>query len=787
MKVAWSQMARTGAATLALCLGVLAPLLAEDERALLPTTRPTVRVPRIPRPPVLDEFLDMQPPPDLADLMRPITGFVQRQPEDGNPASQKTDVYMGFDDQHLYVVFVAWDDEPEKIRARMSHREQVFADETVEIQLDTYGDQQRALSFLTNPFGVQWDAIWTEGQGFDDAWDTVWNSRGALTDRGYVVLMEIPFKSLRFRPKPEDEAHAWGVVLVRDIPRNNETSFWPRVSNRIEGRLNQAGTLQGFEGVAPGRNLWVIPYLLAGRRESRGSPDESLTPSDDADLGLDVKWVIKDHFTLDLTANPDFAQVESDEPVVTVNERFEIFIPERRPFFLENADFFETPVNLLFTRRIADPDGGARLTGRTGKYRIGAFVINDAAPGKNPPPSLDYLEGEKATNGIFRIRRDLPNQSNVGFIFTGRELAGGKNGVAGLDARIKFDPNWDTRVQAAYSGTRTAPEADDEGQFFEYDDWLYDVAFNREGRRFNTHIHHSDVGGEFDTWLGYVPRRDIRQTHGSFDYNFWPERKSLIRWEPGLFVERITNQKGVRLDETIESWVEFELRRRTSFVISGRAGRRRLLLCREYIDPTCAPDVLPPPDAPLLAGDYDFDVNELAVYFGTQFIAAVDFDVEYGRGRTVNYFPAAYEPPTSAAQESVGSDLTLRLGRHIRLGGRYLYTDLDEWDSGSKILTNQIARLRFDWQFNIRLSLRVILEHNHTTVDEALTRVGPNTNSNADVLLNYLINPWTAFYLGFNTNETESAFDPNGDPVQVEEPFNDSRLVFFKMKYLFRP
>jgi hypothetical protein len=776
---------RLGLLALALWLGSLIPLRADDDRALIPTTRPEVRVPRIPRPPLLEEFLDMKPPPDLAEVMQPITGFIQREPEDGNPASQMTDVYLGYDDQHLYVVFVAWDDEPNKIRARLNRREQIRADETVEIQIDSFGDQQRAFSFLTNPFGVQWDAIWTEGQGFDMAWDTVWDAHGQLTDRGYVVVMEIPFKSLRFRPKPEDEEQSWNIVLVRDIPRNNETSFWPRVSSRIEGRLNQAGIANGVAGVAPGRNLWVIPYLAAGREERTPRPEEPMTAFDEANVGVDVKWVIKDNFTLDLTANPNFAQVESDEPVVTVNQRFPVFYPERRPFFLENADYFETPTNLLFTRRIADPDGGARLTGQAGKYRIGAFAINDAAPGKIAPTDSP-LHGEKAMNGILRVRRDLPNQSNVGFMFTGRELAGSTNGVVSLDSRIKFDPNWDARLQASYSTTDLTAEATGEADGAELSDPAYELMFNREGRKFNAHIHYRDIGRDFESWLGFIPRKDIRDPHAQLRYNFWPE-KTLIRWEPALFVEHITNQEGVRLDDTIRSGIEFEFRRRTSFEVTGVVGRRRLLLCEDYIDPTCTPEVQPPPGSELLPTDVDFEVNQIGAEFRTQFIAAVDFDLEYEQGRTVNYVPNLYELPTSADEKSVESDLTLRLGRHIKLGGRYLYTDLDDPASGAEILTNQISRLRFDWQFNLRLSLRAILEHDHTTVDETLTRARPRNDLNADFLLTYLINPWTAFYVGVNTNETQTAFDADRNRQYLDDPFNNARLAFFKVTYLFRP
>ena len=785
MRIAANWLRRLGLVVLALCLGPLVPLWADDDRALVPTTRPEVRVSRLPRAPILEDFLDMKPPPDLAEVMQPITGFIQREPEDGNPASQKTEVYLGFDDQHLYVVFVAFDDEPNKIRARLNRRGEVFADETVEIQLDTFGDQQRAFSFLTNPFGVQWDAIWTEGQGFDMAWDTVWDAQGELTDRGYVVLMEIPFKSLRFRPKPEETEHTWGIILVRDIPRNNETSFWPRVSSRIEGRLNQAGTATGVAGVAPGRNLWVIPYLAAGREERTPRPEESMTAFDEANVGVDVKWVIKDNFTLDLTANPNFAQIESDEPVVTVNQRFRVFYPERRPFFLENADYFETPTNLLFTRNIDDPDGGARLTGQAGKYRIGAFVINDAAPGKDASAG-GTLDGEKAMNGIFRIRRDLPNQSNVGFMFTGRELAGSHNGVASLDARIKFDPNWDARLQAAYSTTHISDEPTETVEAIDFDDPLYDIVLNREGRKFNAHIHYRDIGRDFQSWLGYIPRKDIRDSHASLNYNFWPE-KTLIRWEPQLFIEQITNQDGVRLDQTIRPGLEFELRRRTSFGISGFTGRRRLLKCQDYADYTCPPEREPEPGEELLPDDVDFDVNEIGIEFKTQFIASVDFGVEYEQGRTVNYKPNVGESPTSADQKSIESDLTFRLGRHIKLGGRYLYTDLDEYDTGAKILTNQITRIRFDWQFNIRLSLRAILQHEQTDANDLLTRVRPRDNLNADFLLTYLINPWTAFYFGVNTNEASPVLGGVNEPQYLGDSFNNVRLAFFKVTYLFRP
>ncbi|MFQ5768194.1 MAG: DUF5916 domain-containing protein, partial [Acidobacteriota bacterium] len=348
--------------------------------------RPEVTVTRLSRPPRLEAFLGMKPDGEAERQMTRVTGFRQRDPEDGRAATQKTDVYLGYDHRHLYVVFVAFDDHPGQMRAHMSRREDVFGDETVEIQLDTFNDQRRAFTFLTNPFGIQWDALWTEGQRFDPSFDTVWDSKGRITPEGYVVLMSIPFESLRFT---SDHEQTWGLILVRDIPRNNESSFWPRVSNRIEGRLNQAARLTGLEDISQERNLQLIPFATSRSfkilEEDRPGGAGFRRETGDSSTGLDAKLVLADSLALDVTLNPDFSQVESDDPQVTVNQRFEVFFPEKRPFFLENASIFQTPINLLFTRRIADPSRGVRLTGKRGRTTLGALLIDDEAPGKAAP------------------------------------------------------------------------------------------------------------------------------------------------------------------------------------------------------------------------------------------------------------------------------------------------------------------------------------------------------------------------------------------------------------------
>jgi len=197
--------------------------------ALVSAAPPTLQIPRIATPPSLSDFEDMQPSARVAGQMVKVTGFIAREPADGAEPTQNTDVYLAYDQHNLYAVFVCWDNEPEKIRARMTRREDIFSDDSAEIMIDTFHDARRGYAFAANPFGIQWDALWTEGSigtgapadysGFDSSFDTVWHSDGRLTNRGYLVLMSIPFKSLRF---PDADQQEWGLILNRTIPRTDD-------------------------------------------------------------------------------------------------------------------------------------------------------------------------------------------------------------------------------------------------------------------------------------------------------------------------------------------------------------------------------------------------------------------------------------------------------------------------------------------------------------------------------------------------------------------------------------
>ncbi|HEY7821019.1 MAG TPA: DUF5916 domain-containing protein, partial [Vicinamibacteria bacterium] len=248
------------------------------------------------------------------------------------------------------------------MRARLARRETVDRDDDlVYVNLDTFNDERRGYEFGTNALGVQFDSLFIEGGEVDRTFDTLWYSKGQRTDRGFVVWFALPFESLRF---PDAPRQTWGLLLERWSAHSSDWSFWPQASSRIDGFLAQTGRIQ-MEGIEAGRNVQLIPYALNRSFSTLEERDLAET-----NVGLDAKLVLRESLVLDGTVNPDFSQVESDEPQITVNQRFEVFFPEKRPFFIENAQYFQTPLNLVFTRRIADPELGARFTGKAGPWAI---------------------------------------------------------------------------------------------------------------------------------------------------------------------------------------------------------------------------------------------------------------------------------------------------------------------------------------------------------------------------------------------------------------------------------
>lgn len=759
---------RAMAAVLAVTLAALTaggvPAAAADPTPVRPV-RPTVTIPRLAEAPELEDFLEMKPSPRMEGRMLKVTGFTQTLPRDGEPVSQATDAYLGYDSEHVYVVVVAFDDQPELIRARMTPREKFSGDDKIDVFLDTFHDERRAYGFTINPLGVQMEGRWAEGSNFDSSFNAIWRSKGRITDRGFVVWMAIPFKSLRFPPVKQQE---WGLVIIRWIPRNNENSAWPWVKGTIDGRLNQGATMVGIEDITPGRDVFLVPYAFVRsfRALETRDPERVGFVSSDAepDVGLDAKFVIGRRFALDAAVNPDFSQIESDEPQVTVNRRFEVFFKEKRPFFLENADFFSTPINLFFSRRIVEPRLGLRLTGKQGPYTIGTLIADDESPGKAVLPD-DPLRGTRANLGVVRVNRDLSRSATAGLLFTDRRYEGGHNRVGSVDTRFKLTPNWVAAMQAAASDTRTVP-----GAAVEHGS-AFTAVLRREGRHFTQSTEYLDVSPTFRTQTGFVNRTNVRSVAQEFTYLFRPKGTSLLAWGPSVGGGAIWDHDGTRLDWELDAEMNWELTRQTKVGLSFKPGRERLR----------------PVDFAGLPGSVDFATRRHGVSISSQYLSQLTFTGSYTFGRAINLVPPAGGMPVLArsAEGSVG--FSARPNRHLLSENTYVLSRLASIAAGERIFTNHILRSRWNWQFNPELALRVILQYDTVRANPLLTRLETRRSFNADFLFTYLINPWSALHVGYNGNLQNIALqatDVGRRIVRADNMYHDARQVFVKFSYL---
>ena len=730
----------------------------------------TMSIPAISQEPQFSDFAGMTPATPLARQMTKVENFVQREPVDGAAATQRTEVYLGYDEETLYAVYLAFDSQPNLIRANLASRENIEGDDSVQLIIDTFNDQRAAYAFRVTPLGMQWDARWTEGfsnrAGFDTTWEAVWDSDGQLTDQGYMVRIALPLRGLRF---PETAEQLWRLQVGRNIPRLSEDSYWPPYSNRIDGRLNQTALMSGIRGFEPSNNNQIIPFVFARNVESineRAVGGPRLERETEYDVGVDAKFVFNDSWVLDVTLNPDFSQVESDEPQVTVNERFEVQYPERRPFFVENADFFATDSILLFTRRIVDPEGGLRLTGRQGNFGFGAMLMNDEAPGLNRLDG-DPLKGEKANIGVIRAYQDFGEQNRFGGTFITRELFEGFNRVGSLDGKLKLTENWVTNVELV--GSQTEPTSGGT----KITGIQRNVRVDRAGRMFSTHIHFVDTDEDFRSQLGFQNRyfkSDASGVHGRYDLTFYPEDSALINWSTGAMLVYQNDQAGTKIYSEASpsvTWV-FPTSRFTVGI-------------SEFSE------VLRPQDFAGLPTTTVYDYDNWNVRYRNNTLESLTFDATYRDGTALNLVPAFGSLPSVADSSRIDVDLLWRPLERLRIDNSYVRSELES-KRGGKVFSNDIFRSTWNYQFTREMSLRLIAQYEKTDAGPA-TRLVDDENLNFDVLLRYVLNPWSALYFGYNSNQ--SNFDiidtEDGRELIVADHLRrDGDQIFVKFSYMFQ-
>lgn len=735
-----------------------------------------VKVPLLAAPLHLSDFAGMQPRAGLRDKLAEVTGFIQQVPRDGQPATEKTEVWLGHTRTTFYLVFICFDHRPAQIRGHLARRENILTDDNVSVLLDPFQDRRKGVLFTVNPDGVQADAAWTENNNPDYSYDQVWDSEGRITRDGWMALMAIPFLSIRFRPAAQD----WGVVFMRNLPRNSETDYWPRVSASISGVLPQEGTLHGMEGLAGSHNLQLNPYALAQNERTLINIDP-LNPYFssrhlEGTAGADGKAILKDSIVIDGTFNPDFSTVESDQPQFTVNQRYPVYFPELRPFFLENANYFSTPILLVYTRNIIHPEYGLRLTGKVRSTNLGFVAIDDREPGETVAPG-DPLYKKRALFAVGRVAQDFGKGSSVGLIYTDEEFGGGWNRIGGVDFTARFNDRWTALGQVVESSTRGTNDAPSYSA-----GPATDLQLQRNGHAFNLFSEYQDFSSGFQSQLGFIQTNNIRSDHTHATYQFFPKHKTIQSWGLETNQNIAFDHAGNRVYHytTVDPFMLLP----GNTVLAPIGGQNS--------------DTLGPQNGVALTQNENFTENYGGIVYRGAPRPQFNFNLVAIRGGNVNYNPLAGQPPFLLNQQDVQFLFTLQPLRQLTDDNTYLLDRDFAAHGGQFVYESQTFRTKLNYQFTRAISARVIVEYDSTLANPAQTSIALTKQIGTQALLTWLPHPGTAVYIGYNNdlqnldrtlcNRLQNGgCDPNNTTIpRASNYLNDGKQIFVKASYLFR-
>lgn len=655
-------------------------------------------------------------------------------PGDNIPPPVETDCMVTFNDRYLYVGFRCYDPDPSKIRAHLMDRDAMdtfIQDDHITILIDTFNDERRGFQFRVNPLGVQADANFSEMEGYEDfSWDAIWKSEARITDWGYAVEMAILFNQLRF---PEtSEVQTWGFSAERSYPRNIRHRITSHRRDRdITCLLCQHNKIVGIKGISPGLNLELDPTLTAVRTDSREDfPAGDRTAGKvEADPGLTARWGITPNLILNATVNPDFSQVEADVAQLEVNTRFALRYPEKRPFFLEGADFFLTPIEAVFTRTMADPAGGLKFTGKAGKNAFGFFGVYDQINNLLFPSnqgSFSTSLGQEVMNGVFRYRRDVGENSTVGLLYTGRMAEGYHNHVAGFDGFFRLSRTDTVSFQYLHSETRYPEDiAQTFGQDLEaFSGFAFHAEYFHMSRNWTYGATYRDRIPGFRADTGYIPRVDMRSANGNFGRIFWGKSDGwFTRLSVGVNGSATWDHGGNLTDEELSFQGIYMGPLQSTFVVQYNRSKELFLNTLYELGGAVVYGELKP------TGGLRFQLT--GVYGGA---------VDYSNVRKADQLLLV-----PFAEVSIGRHINLNLSHTLQRMGF----------EGDEIFTANLSQMRFVYNFSTRMFVRVIVQYLHVSrnPDLYLFPVLPRTQTFfTQFLFSYKLNPQTVLFLGYSDN-----------------------------------
>jgi Domain of unknown function (DUF5916)/AMIN domain len=714
---------------------------------------PPVAAPR-PAPVPVPDINDFTTADARSDTTR-VSRFRQREPNDGEPASEETTAYLAYDSQYLYAVFVCRDAAAD-VRGRLNPRDAIADDDHVAVYLDTFRDGRHAYMFASNPQGVQQDGVISEGDDVSYVPDMVWRSEGRLTADGFVVRIAIPFKSLRFSSA---SAQSWRIAVGRTIARRHERAFWPYITRAGDSFVGQMATLEGLALISPGRNVQLSPYGTLARERSFEPLPTGSSSSEVRRGGLDAKVVIRNAVAIDAAINPDFSEVESDDPLVTANQRYELFRAERRPFFMENAAIFESPVNVMFSRRIIDPDFGIRVTARSSGWAIGGLAANDRSASTQSASRL-YTPGARIAVG--RVQRLFGDGSNVGVSATEYATTSSRNRVLSFDGRAQLTSTVGVAGQAMRSDQQEPGSKRLVGQ-------AYAAMLARTGAAFSYAGSYRDVDAAVRVPLGFVPRVDIRATDQYAGY-VWQLGDDKT-WSVGPSVNAVIhwNHAGQLQDRWTSGNVGF-----------SRTGSLDAQVSRA--------------DAYERYGASVFRTEDTAVSLSNRVTGWLYVWGLYQRGTAINYSPPAALSPFLGARQGAYGSITLRPSARLDLEQVVLHEQLDTLPDGRSpggdlIFHTTILRSQANLQVTRSLTFRGVVDFNQLASDPTLFAEKGRNGLTYDMLARFLPSPGTAVYVGFNKRYQNVMLDPRPAASEILAALPGTPIgqrIFVKVSFLFR-
>lgn len=746
-----------------------------------------VAPPRIEADIVVDGRLDEGPWQQAALL----TGFSLYAPSDGRPAPDSTEVRVWYSSTAMYFGIRAF--EPHgAVTYSLADRDRISADDNVEIHLDTFNERNRALVFIVNPLGVQADGTKSEGGGFipganvspgqnDLSADFIWQSKGLVQEGGYTVEIRIPFSSLRYRVAGTQD---WGIQIDRRVQHNGYEETWTPAVRASASFIAQSGQLTGLSGMHHGQIVELNPELT---NTVSGTPCCNTALRDwqyrsNPQLGGNLRWTLGSNFVLNGTVKPDFSQVEADATQIAADERFALFYPEKRPFFVEGLDQFNVPNSLVYTRAIVRPDGAAKLTGKLGRADVAVLSAFD--------------EGQSSVNGarplvdVVRLRQGFGAQSQAGVLYSDRVGGGRSNRVIGADTKIVFGGKYFAQFQAA-EGITSQGGVTRNGA-------LWEAVLDGTGRSYGFHYNIIGVDQDFRADNGFVPRTGYVQPSASNRYTWYGSPGALVErfnlfgtlnalWQyDDFFAARslLEDRASLMLQATIRGGWSIGMSPRISSYafdpagysnlyqapIAGSGGNATLFKPSDRIETLTSGFSMSTPQFPKFAASVGATIGN-----------DVDF-AETSRIRRVDY----------------NASLDLRPSSRLRVGATYVSSSFTRRLDDRQTALTKIPRLKIEYQLARPVFVRVVSQYTATKREAlrdprtgelllvgASSVLNPSVQSSSnslrtDWLFSYRPAPGTVFFVGYGGNLSES------DPLAFQQLRRTGDSFFIKMSYAFR-